>query len=64
MNRCACEIEADLDEAACPSCGAPTGHEPARCDCCGAPSAVLIREPVEGVICERCPECRERGEVP
>ena len=35
-----------------------------RCDCCGAASATLIREPVEGVICERCPECRERGEMP
>lgn len=35
-----------------------------RCDCCGAVCAVLIREPVEGVICERCPECRERGETP
>lgn len=35
-----------------------------RCDCCGAASPTLIREPVEGVICERCPECRERGEVP
>lgn len=35
-----------------------------RCDCCGAVCAVLIREPVEGVVCERCPECRERGEVP
>lgn len=35
-----------------------------RCDCCGAASPTLIREPVEGVICERCPECRERGELP
>lgn len=35
-----------------------------RCDCCGAASPTLIREPVEGVICERCPECRERGEMP
>lgn len=35
-----------------------------RCDCCGASTPTLIREPVEGVICERCPECRERGEMP
>ena len=35
-----------------------------RCDACGVLSAVLIREEVEGLVCERCPECRAQGAVP
>lgn len=36
---------------------------PRPCDACGA-HASLIREEVEGVVCERCPRCREEGAVP
>lgn len=36
---------------------------PRRCDACGA-HAPLTREEVEGVVCERCPRCREEGAVP
>jgi len=35
-----------------------------RCDACGASTAVLIREEVEGIVSERCPECRAQGAVP
>jgi len=36
---------------------------PRRCDCCGA-HAPLTREEVEGIVCERCPTCRQEGAVP
>jgi hypothetical protein len=36
---------------------------PRRCDACGA-HAPLTREEVEGVVCERCPRCREEGAEP
>ncbi len=35
-----------------------------RCDGCGREVEALRREAVEGVICERCDECREAGVVP
>ena len=34
------------------------------CDSCGARVAGLIREEVEGVTCERCPTCRQKGAIP
>lgn len=37
---------------------------PRPCDACGARVAGLIREVVEGVICERCPTCVAEGAVP
>ncbi len=53
-------LEADLERTLRERAEAGRG----RCDCCGAETAWLTREVVEGVICERCPECRERGDVP
>lgn len=43
---------------------APQRDEVPRCDCCGAASPVLIREPVEGIVCERCPDCQREGLAP
>lgn len=35
-----------------------------RCDVCGTDAAPLTREPVEGVVCERCPDCKRQELVP
>jgi hypothetical protein len=64
MKHCACDLEHGFDVVACPSCGLPTSHEPPPCDGCGARGAGLVREAVEGVVCERRPTCREEGAVP
>lgn len=37
---------------------------PRPCDACGARVAGLVREVVEGIVCERCPTCRQEGAVP
>ena len=36
---------------------------PRPCDACGA-HAPLVREVVEGIVCERCERCRREGAVP
>lgn len=35
-----------------------------RCDVCGTADVPLTREPVEGIVCERCPDCKRHGLVP
>jgi len=37
---------------------------PPCCDGCGARGVELVREPVEGIVCERCEHCRALGVVP
>lgn len=35
-----------------------------RCDGCGAQSLALAIGPVEGIVCERCPDCVRLGVEP
>jgi hypothetical protein len=47
---------------------APSPQRPAdeapTCDGCGARGPVLTREVVEGVMCDRCPDCQRDEVIP
>ena len=47
---CACGVEHELDEATCPSCGLPTGHEP--------PPVEVATERAPVVQVTPCPACQ------
>jgi hypothetical protein len=42
----------------------PPSAEMPACDGCGARGPVLTREVVEGVLCDRCPDCQREEVVP